>query len=115
MTPSNTSALPLSGAPRSASSRGSRGDNAAFVAERLAARRQRVRTIRKWVVTFAVTLFLAVTIVIVAQSHLVSSSSASTSGTSSSSASSASTGVSTSITGTSSSSGSVSPVTSSQS
>ena len=118
MTPPNTSALPLGRAPRSASSRGLRGDNAAFVAERLAARRQRVRTIRKWVVTSAVTLFLAVMIVIVAQSHLGSTSTASTSTAStggSSSAASSSTGFTSSTSGGSSSSGSASPVTSSQS
>lgn len=126
MTPPNTSALPLRHAPRSVSSPRSRGDNAAFVAERLAARRQQVRTIRKWVLTFAITLFLAVAIVIVAQSHLVSASSATTGGSALSSSSvganssvstvatSSTSGTSSNL-GTSSSSGSVSPVTSSQS
>jgi hypothetical protein len=85
----------------------------AFVAERLAARRRQVRTIRKWVVTFAVTLFLAVMVVIVAQSHLVSASPVSTS--SSSSSVSSPTGSTSSGPGTTSSSGSVSPLTSSQS
>ena len=118
MTPSDTSALPFGRPPRSAAPRASRGDNAAFVAERLAARRQRVRTIRKWVVTSAVTLFLAVMIMIVAQSHLVSTSTASspTASTSdSSSSASSSTGLTSSTSGGSSSSGSASPVTSSQS
>ena len=39
-----------------------RVDAAALVAERLAARRRRVRTIRRWVVTCAVTLFVAVVV-----------------------------------------------------
>lgn len=47
--------------------------NPSSAAARVAARRRRIRAIRKWVVALAVTLFLSVSIVIAAQSHLATS------------------------------------------
>jgi len=107
MTPSDVSALPLPG--------GSRGtkDNRSVVAAKLAARRQRVRAIRRWVITGAVVLFIALAVVVSTQTKFTSSSVASTSSSGTSGSGTSGSGASSTTPGTSS--GQTSSLTTSQS
>lgn len=106
MTVSNSAALPPDGRHDPS------GPPGQSVAQRLAVRQRRTRAIRQWVVACAVTLFLALAVVIIYQTRVASTLVSTSASARSAVVSSASGSVSSS---TASSSGTSAPVTTSQS
>ena len=115
MTPEHTSALPHPGARRPAP-RGPTPPTGLPASPRLAARRQRVRTIRRWVGALAVTLFIVLATVIGTSTKSTSAASSTAGGGKVSSSSGGSSGsASASASASKSAYAAATPVTSGQS